>query len=41
MLHPTYPLLTERLSLRPFRPDDLDAFHDIQSRPDEIGRAHV
>lgn len=36
MLHPTYPLLTERLALRPFRTDDLDAFHDIQRRPDVV-----
>lgn len=36
MLRPTYPLLTERLSLRPFRDDDLDAFHAIQSRPDVV-----
>jgi RimJ/RimL family protein N-acetyltransferase len=36
MLHPTYPLLTDRLSLRPFREDDLDAFHAIQSRPDVV-----
>jgi RimJ/RimL family protein N-acetyltransferase len=36
MLHPTYPLLTERLSLRPFRDDDLDAFYAIQSRPDVV-----
>ena len=36
MLHPTYPLLTERLSLRPFRDDDLDAFHAIQSRADAV-----
>ena len=36
MLHPTYPLLTERLSLRPFRDDDLDAFHAIQRRADVV-----
>lgn len=36
MLHPTYPLLTDRLSLRPFRDEDLDAFHAIQSRPDVV-----
>ena len=36
MLRPTYPLLTERLSLRPFRDEDLDAFHAIQSRPDVV-----
>lgn len=36
MLHPTYPQLTERLSLRPFRDDDLDTFHAIQSHPDVV-----
>jgi RimJ/RimL family protein N-acetyltransferase len=36
MLHPSYPLFTERLVLRPFRDDDLDGFHDIQSRPDVV-----
>jgi len=36
MLRPTYPLLTNRLSLRPFRDDDLDGFHAIQSRPDVV-----
>jgi RimJ/RimL family protein N-acetyltransferase len=36
MLRPDYPILTERLSLRPFRDDDLDAFHAIQSRPDVV-----
>ena len=36
MLHPTYPVLTDRLSLRPFREDDLDAFHAIQSREDVV-----
>jgi RimJ/RimL family protein N-acetyltransferase len=36
MLRPTYPLLTDRLSLRPFGDDDLDAFHAIQSRPDIV-----
>lgn len=36
MLRPTFPLLTDRLSLRPFRDDDLDAFHAIQSRPDVV-----
>jgi RimJ/RimL family protein N-acetyltransferase len=36
MLRPEYPILTERLSLRPFRDDDLDAFHDIQRRPDVV-----
>lgn len=36
MLHPTYPLHTDRLVLRPFRDDDLDAFHSIQRRPDVV-----
>lgn len=36
MLHPTYPLLTDRLALRPFRDDDLDAFHAIQRRADVV-----
>jgi RimJ/RimL family protein N-acetyltransferase len=36
MLRPTYPLLTDRLSLRPFRDDDLEAFHAIQRRPDVV-----
>jgi RimJ/RimL family protein N-acetyltransferase len=29
-----YPLRTARLLLRPFTADDLDALHDLQSRPD-------
>lgn len=36
MLHPTYPLLTDRLVLRPFHDGDLDAFHAILSRPDVV-----
>lgn len=36
VLRPTYPLLTPRLSFRPFRDDDLDAFHDLQRRPDVV-----
>jgi RimJ/RimL family protein N-acetyltransferase len=36
MLHPTYPVLTGRLALRPFLDDDLDAFHAIQSREDVV-----
>lgn len=36
MLRPTYPVLTDRLSLRLFREDDLDAFHAIQSREDVV-----
>jgi RimJ/RimL family protein N-acetyltransferase len=31
---PDYPIHTERLSLRPFTMDDLDALHDLQSRED-------
>jgi len=31
---PDYPLKTARLTLRPFVPGDLDALHDIQSRPE-------
>ena len=31
---PTYPIVTERLVLRPFAAGDLDALHAIQSRPD-------
>ena len=31
---PAYPILTERLELRPYREDDLDAFFAIQSRED-------
>ncbi|HEU5473916.1 MAG TPA: GNAT family protein [Actinophytocola sp.] len=34
MLRPTYPIRTARLLLRPFRPDDLDALHAVQSRDD-------
>jgi RimJ/RimL family protein N-acetyltransferase len=34
MLRPTFPLLTERLLLRPFGDDDLDALHAMQSRPE-------
>ena len=36
MLRPEFPLLTDRLLMRPFRDDDLDAFHAIQSRPDIV-----
>jgi RimJ/RimL family protein N-acetyltransferase len=36
MLRPTYPLLTKRISLRPFRDDDLDALYAIQSRSDVV-----
>ncbi|MCO6004002.1 GNAT family N-acetyltransferase [Actinoallomurus purpureus] len=34
MLKPDYPIITERLHLRPYTPDDLDALHEIQSRPE-------
>lgn len=34
MLRPTYPIKTERLVLRPFELDDLDARHAYESRPD-------
>lgn len=34
MVEPSYPLLTERLLLRPFVADDLDALHAIQRRTD-------
>lgn len=36
MLHPTYPLVTERLVLRPYGDGDLDAFYDMQRRPDVV-----
>ncbi|GAA4529207.1 MULTISPECIES: GNAT family N-acetyltransferase [Nonomuraea] len=34
MLKPQYPITTPRLTLRPFTPDDLDALHAYESRPD-------
>jgi RimJ/RimL family protein N-acetyltransferase len=34
VLWPEYPIRTDRLILRPFEADDLDALSDIQSRPD-------
>lgn len=34
MLRPTFPLRTERLLLRPFADDDLEALYAMQSRPD-------
>ncbi|MGN9845798.1 GNAT family N-acetyltransferase [Nonomuraea sp. H19] len=34
MLQPTYPITTDRLILRPFTQDDLDAVHAYESRPD-------
>ena len=33
-MRPSYPLLTERLLLRPFADDDLDALYAIESRED-------
>jgi RimJ/RimL family protein N-acetyltransferase len=36
MLRPRFPLTTERLFLRPFEDDDLDALHAIESRPDVV-----
>lgn len=37
MLRPSYPIITERLILRPFTEDDLDALHAYQSLP-EVAR---
>jgi RimJ/RimL family protein N-acetyltransferase len=34
MFRPDYPIRTPRLALRPCTLGDLDALHDIQSRPD-------
>ena len=34
MLEPAYPLITERLQLRPYRPDDLDALLAMFGRAD-------
>jgi RimJ/RimL family protein N-acetyltransferase len=34
VLKPHYPIITERLLLRPFTPDDLDAVNAYESRPD-------
>lgn len=36
MLTPDYPITTPRLALRPFTPDDLDAFHTYDSDPDVV-----
>jgi RimJ/RimL family protein N-acetyltransferase len=36
MHRPAYPIATPRLRLRPFRPDDLDALHALQSHPDVV-----
>lgn len=37
MLKPTYPITTDRLILRPFTPDDLDALHAYHRLP-EVAR---
>ena len=34
MLHPSYPIETERLLLRPITPDDVDDLHSYQSIPE-------
>ncbi len=36
MRTPTYPIETPRLLLRPFVAEDLDALHDVRSRPDVV-----
>ncbi|WP_084959681.1 GNAT family N-acetyltransferase [Thermoactinospora rubra] len=36
MLKPDYPLLTDRLALRPFTLEDLPAYHAYGSRPDVV-----
>ena len=36
MLHPTYPILTERLALRPYGEGDLDALYDMVRRPEVV-----
>ncbi len=36
MLQPAYPIETERLRLRPYTPNDFDAFYGMQSRPDVV-----
>lgn len=33
MLRPSYPIRTERLALRPWRPDELDRYHALRSDP--------
>lgn len=35
-LRPAYPIRTERLLLRPFVASDVDAVHDIESRPEVV-----
>jgi RimJ/RimL family protein N-acetyltransferase len=32
-LHPSYPLRTERLLIRPWRPDELDTYHRLRGDP--------
>jgi len=34
MLHPEFPLRTDRLVIRPYTPDDVEVVHALQSRPD-------
>ncbi len=36
MLRPTYPILTERLALRPYEEGDLDAVYDMLRRPEVV-----
>lgn len=36
MLQPHYPIETERLLLRPFRADDVEAFHAIHAYPEVV-----
>jgi RimJ/RimL family protein N-acetyltransferase len=36
MFAPDYPILTDRLSLRPFTEEDFDAMYAIQSNPDVV-----
>lgn len=36
MLAPDYPILTERLLLRPYLPEDVDAVHAYQSLPEQV-----
>src|SRR5437773_2500922 len=36
MLRPEYPIETERLLLRPYGEADIDALHNIQSRPEVV-----
>src|SRR4051812_38143273 len=36
MLAPDYPIRTDRLLLRPYLPDDVDAVHAYQSLPDRV-----